>query len=539
MFSAVVDTGGPLRHALEKLLMWRIACLLILLLLGTQNVRAAIPPVTFTLGGTDGNVTVIAAGWMSAERIWFVASAGGSAGLPYTGTPCPAGTTSAPLVCAIWGVIDVRQGTLLSLHGQRDMGVSKAALIGDRLFITGQPRTQALPQSAGSALPPISGNGGYLLVTPPMGSPEFGSYLPADFQVFDIVQVDGDVILAGSAACPECASNNTLSKPARLLRLDAGLTALRYDLVLPGRWSATRHVIDDSGRIHFAAFGSELPTSPQSAMPSRPDSQLTGGELHWGGLVGVDADSGQFAYATYLHIRAPVGIAWDAARGGVWVLGDTRIADFPVTANATDTTFCEPGACVMPGCLIFTGFNCSYPREAALLRVQPDGQRFAHATFVGGPEEDTAMGLYLREDGLLNVLTLAEPIGSDMLGRDDGPRKLTEIDPDAGYEQPSDKQAQARWTYSTYSLAQHPSHGDLFARTGTTLPNRNQPRVVQLAAACESEFPSFRQCFSLLVVEHFGTSLDEATQIPGPRAPLLMLLATLLALTGVAWRFRR
>ena len=181
--------------------------------------------MTFTLGGTSGNVTVLAAGWLNAEHVWFVAVASGAADLPYTGTPCAATGGSASVNCAIWGVIDVDQGVLLSLNGQRDMSVSKATLIGDRLFIAGSPQNQALPQSGGSALPPISASGGHLLVKPPVGSPEFGSYLPAEFRVFDIVQVGDDVILAGSAPCPESPIHYASSRPVRLLRLDTSLTA--------------------------------------------------------------------------------------------------------------------------------------------------------------------------------------------------------------------------------------------------------------------------------------------------------------------------
>lgn len=513
---------------------------LLLLLLAPQIALAlAQIPLTFTFGGSGGTISLMAAGRLSADRVWFVANAAAITDLPYSETPCPAFEGAQQVTCAIWGVIDVSAGTLLSLHGQRDFAASRAALVGDKLLIAGRPNTPNLPQSNESALPAPSTLAGYVVLASPMGEVEFSSYLPQQFFVFDIITVAGELILAGSAPCPECAVF-VLDRGVRLLRLNAQLSALRYDRIVPGRWSATGHVIDSASTIHFAASGSDLPTSPQSPIADPPIPPVVDFERQWGGLVGVNPANGSLLYATYLKMGPPAGIVWDARRAGIWVLGETRFADFPVTADAVDTTFCKEGACAMPLCVITTGTRCSYPSEAGLLRVDANGQRIAYATFLGGPLSEKTRALYLLPDGRLNVLMFAEPVGSLPSGNEFGLRMLTEINPDTRVARPAPRSADARWTFNTYTVAHAPAVEFLYARRNTSSPSAAQPPVVHLTPVCDGANSFSRQCFSLVVLAGFGGgSIDEVQQIPGPRGVALIGLAAFMALIALMFRRNR
>jgi hypothetical protein len=515
--------------------MWRALGLLALLLVGSP-VTAAQRPVVFTFGGTTGTLILSAAGWLDGDRVWFAANAKGVNDLPYSAAACPdTGSPAAP-DCALWGVIDVRQGVLLSLHAQRDLKVSDAALVDGRLLIAGSTTRTDLDQVPGSALPSNGPSGRYLLVAPPMGSAQSGSYLPAEFSVHAVVPIAGDLVIAGSAACNPCAPGTTASQRIRLIRVDGSLTSVRYDRVLPGRWSIREHVVDDSGRIHLAVSGNELPTSVDSAVASLPPPIWS--ESHNGGLVGVNAADGELAYATYLRVSHIPGIAWDAGRNGVWVLANTLDRNLPLTPDASDSTFCEAGACVDPQCVILTGMSCGYPRDAVLQRVDRDGRRIDHATFVGGPASDLAVALYLGDDARLSVLSIAGYIGSaNFGGNDTGPRVFTVVDPEARVARTSSRTPEAVWTFTRYPLALDASRGDLYgnAREATSRPGLP---VIHLTPACDAPGPGVRTCFSIMWLEHLGSDPDEAQQIPGPALPALLMLGLLLGLTGVIFRIR-
>ncbi|MGH2536012.1 MAG: hypothetical protein ACRDHL_01295, partial [Candidatus Promineifilaceae bacterium] len=73
------------------------------------------------------------------------------------------------------------------------------------------------------------------------------------------------------------------------------------------------------------------------------------------------------------------GLALDPA-GQLWAAGQTRSADFPATPGSYDPTFgagCQPIPC----------------RDAFVARLSTAGSQLDYATFLGGPDEDSALGL--------------------------------------------------------------------------------------------------------------------------------------------------
>lgn len=78
-------------------------------------------------------------------------------------------------------------------------------------------------------------------------------------------------------------------------------------------------------------------------------------------------------------------------QGNIFVVGDTRAPDFPVTSGAMDTTF-GGGIC------FFT--NCA---DAFAVRLNSAATAFDYATFIGGDSEDLAHAAFLHQDGGLFV----------------------------------------------------------------------------------------------------------------------------------------
>jgi len=511
--------------------MWR-ALIILLLLLGT-HAEAARVPLRYTLGGTSGTITLRAGGWLDSERIWFVANAQGAENLPYSAAPCPAAGPGEPPRCALWGVIDVAQEALLSLHAQPDFVVSKVLQLDGRLYMAGMATRADLPQLAESALSSATPGNGYLLVAPAVSAAEFGSYLPAEFAIQALLGVDDDLVLAGSAPCNPCLPGTAVSGQIRLLRASNALTALRYDRVLPGHWSIHRGVIEHRQHLHFATIGDGLPTTAQAALPQLPARTL--GEANSGGVLGVDANLGELIYATYLGVPVAVDIVWDAARDGVWLLSSTSNAQLPLTADAADTTFCEPGSCDRTNCVLLGGQVCHYPRELVLQRLDSHGQRIAYASFIGGPASDNARVLKLDLDGRLRALSAASRIGQSMAGLDAGPRELTVVDPEARSAWPSVRTPEAQWTADTFRLEQDPAFGDLFGSNVSSTPRPGLP-VVHLAEHCQNASSVYQRCFTITLLNHLGGDPEPPRTIPGPGAVTLLLLS---ALVGTAAWFRR
>jgi len=512
--------------------MWRLFQLAVLLLVaGAANALQA--PATFTFGTAQGEVILSSAGWLDADRFWFVARVAGANDLPFTGSACAETTAINPPACTVWGVADARAGRLLSLSGQDGLAPSKAALVGDKLFIAGTA-SQPLPPLANSPIAQ-AGSPFYLLKVSPTGAVESGSYLPSEFQTFDIFSFAGDVILAGRAACPTCVGE----RPTRLLRLDISLVTLRYDRVLPGSLgSSFGHVVDDRGQIHLAVRGSHLPTTAASAFSMIP----TGNSFrssHDGGIALINAESGELVYASYLNVVGYPKLEWDPVRKVVWVLGSTMDPAYPLTAGAVDTTFCEGSGCVVAGCILVTGSDCNYPQETVLLRLASDGGSLEYASYVGGAESDHARAVYADEDGGLTVLSVAGRIGFYMSGDGGGPRELTRVYPESRSLYPLQRPVEARWSASSYLATRDRDHGDLHIRLRTSTMAAGLP-VAHLVPACDGlTNEGFRKCVSILWLPNLGDDPAEPRLIPGPDGRALLVLAVLLVVAGTLWRSRQ
>jgi hypothetical protein len=499
-----------------------IVGLLLCLLATPAAVQAAQPPVTYTFSGAS----IAGAGWLDEGRIWFVAEDFGDRDLPYTGTPCPTGQT-----CAVWGVIDTGLDAVVELAAAPGMRPVRAERIGDQLYIAAR-LLAGTPSGAPSALPPPLDATRRLLIVDPEGAIRFDTALPVGLEIHQIVDVGTDLVLAGTAPCqPTCGSVFPgPSSSTRLLRLNRSLSGLRYDRTLPGRWLPVSHAVDDDGRIHFGAYGFDLPISPQSALAWRPILDPVD-LLHTGGVVGVDAATGDIAYATYLHIRATayLQVKWDRSRDSIWILGETRDQRFPLSSGAGDTVFCVAGSCTPPGgCAVFGGQTCNEVQEAALVQLDRDGRSVQHATYVGGPASDVAHALYVAPDGSVTTLSAANRLGVVMGGTGEtGPRQLTNVNPETGLHRGPADDASARWTSNTAVLAQDASHGDLFGRRFTTLARPGQA-VVHLHPDCisASSNPPVH-CFSLVWTPHLGSGALAPQPVPMGRGGSLLLILVL------------
>jgi len=502
----------------------------IVLLLGLATpVGAVQAPAAFIFGSTQGQAYFTAAGWIDADRMWFVASVQGADDLPYTGTQCPTTTSASPVACTVWGVVDVRAGRLLSLNAADAFQSVRAALNGGRLFIAG--RTLKTRPSAASSPIEDPGTNSYLLVVDPERDVLNGIYLPQDFNPFEVVPVGEDLVLLGYTHCPQC----TESRLTRIIRVDAALTSMRYDRTGIGNWYSFGHVTDGAGRIHFATFDRGLPTTPDVIFPTHTPSAGALGKRE-GGVVVIDSHTGDLVYATYLKMSGRAILEWDPRRQVVWLFGDTLDRLYPLSPDAVDTTFCVGAECVSSGCVILTGTSCNYAQESVLGYLQPDGSRFAYATFVGTGLSDNAVAAFANEDGGVTTLQHAGHLGSTMGGSDSGPRVTSRIFPELQIMEPPRATPAASWSSGAYLVARDRLHGDLYTRNGAT---RAPPGAteIQLSPPCSrASFSQFGKCFSIVWLPSFGGEVPAPTAIPGPGIISLVMLVLAMLFGGAMWQ---
>jgi len=129
---------------------------------------------------------------------------------------------------------------------------------------------------------------------------------------------------------------------------------------------AGRYVLRDTGAVALAIGAYDR------SRPLLIDPLLTYASF----LGGTDGDSG-------------VGIAVDPNDGSAWVAGNTGSADFPVTADALQSS------------------NFGNP-DVFITKVSPDGSTREYSTYAGGSEADTASGVAVDPSGNAYVTGLTQ-----------------------------------------------------------------------------------------------------------------------------------
>jgi hypothetical protein len=138
--------------------------------------------------------------------------------------------------------------------------------------------------------------------------------------------------------------------------------------------------LDRAGDIYLACH-SDSPDFPR--LPAKPPSQSRDMDAV---VIKIEARTGRVVWATRTG-----GSSWDAVGdlavakdGSVYVLGQTRSADFPTTADAVERQFGGPG------------------RDVVLLRLDRHG-KIVYSTFLGGSNNDEATGFAVAGDGTVYV----------------------------------------------------------------------------------------------------------------------------------------
>jgi hypothetical protein len=170
-------------------------------------------------------------------------------------------------------------------------------------------------------------------------------------------------------------------------RLGASLTNLLGPFA-PEELEGPRGIaVDTQGSVYLTGFtlGVDFPTTAGAPFPTAPCNAANnnfGVGVFWddGFVTKINTDGTGFGYSTYLGgCRGDDGsaIAVDTA-GNAYVAGVTNSADFPITADALQSTL-TPGTC--------DGDPCS---DVFLINLNAAGTTLVYSTFLGGPGTDGA-----------------------------------------------------------------------------------------------------------------------------------------------------
>ena len=176
-----------------------------------------------------------------------------------------------------------------------------------------------------------------------------------------------------------------------LARFTAGQQAPQYATYLGGSWPeyASALAISPSGAI---AVTGETLSNDFPVVRAFKSARLETSPVYGDAIVAVLDPSGQFLqFSTYWggsRYEAGRGVVFDAS-GNLYVMGDTRSDDMPVTAGA-----------VRPRCQAEGGFTCS---DAFIAKFSSTGSLVA-STFFGGIGTDYSRGVQATSDGRVIVV---------------------------------------------------------------------------------------------------------------------------------------
>jgi YVTN family beta-propeller protein len=173
-----------------------------------------------------------------------------------------------------------------------------------------------------------------------------------------------------------------------VVKLNAEATDLVYGTYVGGNnadYAFGGVAIDGTGNAYVAGYthSTDFPTTPGALDTTYDDQEIFVFKLN---PMGSD-----LVYSTYLggsETEYADAIFVDAA-GHVYLTGNTRSIDFPVTAGAFDTNY--------------NSEEEEFEGDSFIAKLTPDGAGVAYATFLGGSGEDVGNSLALDEAGNIYV----------------------------------------------------------------------------------------------------------------------------------------
>jgi hypothetical protein len=229
---------------------------------------------------------------------------------------------------------------------------------------------------------------------------------------------NGNAILTGQATSPDfpttanayqaqCTTTTECASPFATVINPAltGSASLLYSTYLDGTgdWGGVAYAAasDSNGNIYIGGNteASNFPVTPNTFMPTCPSGILCSA----GFIVELDrnaAPANQIVYGSYLGgtssrgLEAVTGLGVDS-NGRIFAAGHTLSADFPVTADAAQST-----------CLACGVYLASYGRDGFFTVLNPaasGASQLVYSTFLGGSVYDGATGLAMGPTGLVAV----------------------------------------------------------------------------------------------------------------------------------------
>jgi len=203
------------------------------------------------------------------------------------------------------------------------------------------------------------------------------------------IDTNGDIILVGHTTSPDLPVTtnaiNTVYQPSYehgfLMKLNPDGSQIKYCSYISGERFDAPYGIKRSPDGNFIITGYTM-SSTFPVTTDAFDTTLNGGSDIF--LMKLTNACDSIIFATYIggsdQDNAGATISIDSL-GNIYLAGDTRSPDFPVTSNAYDTSY-----------------NINYSDTFAL-KINSTGSALIYSTFIGGTNNDYASGSALLPDG--------------------------------------------------------------------------------------------------------------------------------------------
>jgi len=289
------------------------------------------------------------------------------------------------------------------------------------VYVAGTTSSNDFPITSGALQPALrvaSGGQAFLAKLSPSGQIQAATYFGGSARTSGsaiAIANSGEVCFTGTSSgdgFPATPGNTGSGNGFFLAKFDASLGNLLFATLAYGGSVMT---LDPQGNIYIAGAAAPVGGNlPLQTTPGAFQSSVQVRTCRGGGIVFIDCDyqfvqkldptATRLSYATFLAGRfgaTPAGIAVDAA-GNAIVAGTTNSADYPVTAQALQSSY-SANAAPPPDLIPLRPTTNPPPATGYITKLNATGTGLIWSTFFGGSVQDAISSVVVDPNGYVYI----------------------------------------------------------------------------------------------------------------------------------------